>query len=147
MKWNVTRHNDGELSTFKDTVDTFFSDFLNSSPLSFYESEWKPSVDITDEGDAYKVSADLPGLSDKDVKVHIEKGVLTIEGEKKEASENKSAGYLVSERKFGSFIRSLRLPEDISQDNIGAEFKNGVLTVSIPKSERVEPKKIDIKVN
>jgi HSP20 family protein len=147
MKWDVARHNSSELGSFRDTIDSFFNDFLNSSPLSLYESEWKPSVDVTDEGSSYRVSADLPGLSEKDLKVNIEKGVLSIEGEKSESSETKEKNYLVSERRFGSFKRSIRLPEDIRQDEISAEFKNGVLSVSVPKSERTESKKIDIKVN
>lgn len=147
MKWDVTRHNNHDLSSFKDTIDSFFNDFLNSSPLSLYESEWKPSIDVIDEGKNYKVSADLPGLTDKDVKVNIEKGILSIEGEKSESSEKKENSYLVSERKFGSFKRSIRLPEDINQEEITAEFKHGVLSVSLPKSEHTEPKKIDIKVN
>jgi HSP20 family protein len=147
MKWDVTRHNSHDLSSFKTTIDSFFNDFLSSSPLSLYESDWKPLLDVTDDGKIYKVTADLPGLTEKDVTVNIEKGILSIEGEKSESSENKENNYLVSEREFGSFKRSVRLPEDIRQDKITAEFKNGVLTVSIPKSEQTEPKKIDIKVN
>jgi len=106
-----------------------------------------PAVDVVETGDAYKVKAELPGLSDKDIDVRFADGVLTIKGEKQEEKEDKSEDYYVSERRYGSFRRSFRVPDGVAADKIEASFKNGVLTVQLPKAAeaRKNEKKIEIK--
>jgi HSP20 family protein len=106
-----------------------------------------PAVDIVEKDNAYEVTADLPGIDEKNIEVKLSDGSLTIRGEKKEEKEEKKKDYYLHERHFGSFERSFRLPETVDTDKIEASFKKGVLTVTLPKKlEAQKPaKKIDVK--
>jgi HSP20 family protein len=106
-----------------------------------------PAVDVVENGNAYKVTAELPGLSEKDIDVRFVDGVLTIKGEKQEEKEDKSEDYYVSERRYGSFRRCFRVPDGVRADKIDASFKNGILTVQLPKAAEAakSEKKIEIK--
>jgi|JI10StandDraft_1071094.scaffolds.fasta_scaffold263484_2 HSP20 family protein len=106
-----------------------------------------PAIDVVDDGNSYRVTAELPGISEKNIDVTKDGDFLTIKGEKKEEREQKEKGYFMSERSFGSFERSLRLPNGIDDSKIAAKFENGVLTVTLPKTAETvsKPKKIDIK--
>jgi len=106
-----------------------------------------PSVDIAEKDDCYEVTAELPGMEEKDVEVRLSDGALTIKGEKKEEKEEKRKDYYVSERRYGAFQRSFSVPEGIEADKVEAHFKNGVLTVSLPKTPAAQKreKKIAIK--
>ena len=106
-----------------------------------------PAVDVADDGTAYRVTAELPGMSEKDIQVTKEGDLLTIKGEKKDEQEKKGKGYYMAERHFGSFERSMRLPGAVDDAKIDAKFANGVLTVTLPKTgdSARKPKKIDIK--
>ena len=112
--------------------------------MSFGKS---PAVDVAEKDKRYEVTAELPGLTDKDITVKYADGVLTISGEKKEEKEEKQKDYYLSERRYGSFQRSFQMPTGIDADKIEATFKHGVLTVALPKSaESVKnEKKIEIK--
>ena len=128
----------------------FPSRWLEMTPFSRLTSEIRglvPAVDVIDEEKAYRVTAELPGLTDKDIEVTKDGDLLTIKGEKKEEHEEKEKGYFLSERHFGSVERSLRLPEGIDDSKIEAKFENGVLTVTLPKTPEAvsKPKKIAIK--
>lgn len=107
--------------------------------------ELTPRVDVTEEPEAYHVSAELPGVKKDDVQVTLHEDVLTIRGEKKEEREEKKKDYYQAERSYGSFSRSIRLPGDVQADKIHASFKDGVLDVQLPKSKegRVE-KRIEV---
>ena len=101
---------------------------------------------MTERPGGYEITAELPGLDEKDIQVRLSNGNLTISGEKREAKEDKDANYHLSERRYGSFQRNFRLPDGVNPDKIEASFKNGVLTVSVPKSEDASKEtKIDIK--
>jgi HSP20 family protein len=106
-----------------------------------------PAVDVTEKDDTYEVTAELPGMDEKNIEVKLVNGNLTIRGEKKEERQEKRKDYYVSERKFGSFERSFTVPEGVDVDKIEASFKNGVLTAKLPKKpEAVKPeKKIEVK--
>lgn len=106
-----------------------------------------PAVDLAEEDNRYVLTAELPGLDDKDVELSLVDDVLTIKGEKKDEREEKGAGYHVSERRYGEFRRSFRLPDDVDADKIAASFKKGVLTVELPKHPEAakKAKKIAIK--
>lgn len=106
-----------------------------------------PAVDIVEKDNAYEVTADLPGIDEKNIEVKLSDGSLMIRGEKKEEKEEKKKDYYLHERHFGSFERSFRLPETVDTDKIEASFKKGVLTVTLPKKlEAQKPaKKIDVK--
>ncbi len=104
-----------------------------------------PAVDIIEKPNEFRITAELPGMSDKDIDVKCADGVLTMRGEKKEEREEKDEDYFLSERRYGSFHRSFRLPESVDEDKIDATFKNGVLTITLPK--RAESKKAEKKIS
>ncbi|MCZ0963190.1 Hsp20/alpha crystallin family protein [Paracoccus benzoatiresistens] len=106
-----------------------------------------PAVDLVEKNGGYELSAELPGLDAENVEVKLAGGVLTIRGEKKEAKDEERKDYHLSERRWGSFLRQIRLPEDVDDSKIEASFANGVLTVSLPKSEKAiaAEKKIEIR--
>ena len=106
-----------------------------------------PAVDMAEGDKEYEITAELPGMEEKDIDVKYADGVLTINGEKKEEKEERRKDYYLSERRFGSFHRSFQVPNGIEADKIDARFKNGVLTVTLPKSAEAQKreKKIEIK--
>ncbi len=147
MKWSLITRNNEVRDPFSRDLDNFFSDFFSVNPLET-GNEWYPRVDIEEDEKAYRVHAEIPGLEEKDLNVTLEKDVLTISGEKKEEHEEKDGKKVVlSERRYGSFTRSWRLPEGVKSDEVTAEFANGILKIELPKSEEAQPKKIDIQVH
>jgi HSP20 family protein len=106
-----------------------------------------PAVDVAEKEKEYEITAELPGMEEKNIDVKFADGILTIRGEKKEEKEEKKKDYYLSERHFGSFQRSFQVPEGVDADKIDASFKNGVLTVILPKSPEAQKreKKIAIK--
>ena len=109
-------------------------------------SEWAPSVDIIEDEKEYLVKADLPEVKKDEVKVTVENGVLTITGERKMEKEEKDKKYHRVERSYGNFLRSFTLPDGADGTKVNAEFKDGVLKVHLPKSEKAKPKAIEVKV-
>ena len=144
MKMGLTRLNNSDFA-----LSRVFDDFLGLIPATFIGNELYPKVDVHEDEKAICVKAELPGLDEKDVEVTLKDNTLTIAGEKKEekteGDENKN--YWYCERSFGSFSRSIELPEGIKADAVKASFKNGVLEIELPKSEAAIPKKININVN
>ncbi len=140
----------GLLSDLFDIRDQFNRMF--DTPLqNFLSSEerpglFAPEVDITGTDNEITITADLPGIDVNDVKIDVRDNVLTISGERKEESEKKEKNCYRSERFFGSFQRSFALPDGLDQEKVKAAYKNGVLTVTIPKSEKVKPKQISIDI-
>jgi HSP20 family protein len=108
---------------------------------------WMPLADIYEDNDNIKLKLDIPGVSKDDVKISYSDGMLSISGERMQESESKNSKYHRVERVYGKFYRSFTLPQKIREDKIEAEFKNGQLIVSIPKSEEAKPREISIKVN
>src|SRR5882724_476389 len=108
--------------------------------------EWTPLADITEDDMEYVIKAELPELKREDVKVTVEHGVLTISGERKFEKEEKKRKFHRVERGYGTFVRSFTLPDDADGTKIKAEFKNGLLTVHLPKSEHAKPKQIEVNV-
>ena len=106
-----------------------------------------PAIDIVEEPNGYKLTAELPGMAEKDVELVVSGDMLTLKGEKKQESERKEKNYTLSERSYGSFERGFWLPEGIDRDKIAAEFSKGVLTVTLPKTPAAvsEAKKIEVK--
>ena len=106
-----------------------------------------PAVDIVEKDNAYEVTAELPGMDEKNIEVKLENGGLRIKGEKQEEKEEKKKGYHLQERHYGSFERYFTVPEGVDSDKIEANFKKGVLTVTLPKKPEAQkaPKKIDVK--
>ena len=111
-------------------------------------ADWAPSVDIEETEDKYLIKADLPGVDKKDIDVKLENGVLSIRGEKQvEKETGKDTKHHRRERFYGSFARSFTLPDVVDGDAVDASYRDGVLTLHIPKKEEAKPKSIDIKVN
>jgi HSP20 family protein len=103
-----------------------------------------PAVDITEDETSFKLSAELPGMTEKDIQVSLSGNMLTIKGEKHQEKDEKGKDYHLTERSYGEFRRSFVLPEGMSADKVTATFVNGVLTVTIPKATQQVAKKIDI---
>jgi len=97
-----------------------------------------PAVDVTETDKAFEITAELPGLDEKNVEVKFADGVLTIKGEKQEDKEEKQKDYYLRERSYGSFQRSFQIPDGVDTDKIEANFKNGVLTVALPKTTEAQ---------
>ncbi|MFP4244636.1 MAG: Hsp20/alpha crystallin family protein, partial [Ectothiorhodospira sp.] len=107
-------------------------------------SDWVPAVDIREEKDAYVLHADVPGVDPKAIEVHMENGVLTIRGDRKEESTEERENYKRVERVRGSFYRRFSLPDTADAERISARSVNGVLEVRIPKQEKVQPRRITV---
>src|SRR6184192_1945516 len=108
--------------------------------------EWTPLADITEDDKEYLIKAELPEMKKEDVKVTVENGVLTISGERKFEQEEKKRKFHRVERGYGTFVRSFTLPDDADSNKVKAEFKNGLLTVHLPKSEHAKPKQVEVNV-
>jgi HSP20 family protein len=109
-------------------------------------TEWAPSVDIIEDEKEWLVKADLPEVKKENVKVTVENGVLTITGERKFEKEEKDKKYHRIERSYGNFLRSFTLPDGAEGSKVNADFKDGVLKVHLPKSEKAMPKAVEVKV-
>ena len=126
------------------------SKFYNSLFTPFFpgpgtqEYKWRPSADISETDDGFEVRAELPGVTKDDVHISVKDDLLTIKGEKRQEKTDDSKDFHRVERSYGSFERRFSLPPKVEVDSIKAEFKDGVLTLSIPKPEEVKPKEIPI---
>lgn len=145
-QWNQLK----ELEALRHSLGTIFG----HSPVHLAEGqeeqiavpEWAPLVDICEDDKEYLIKAELPEVKKEDVKVTAEEGTLTIVGERKFAKEEKGKKYHRVERAYGSFGRSFSLPADASPTNVTAEFRDGVLTVHLAKTEKAKPFQIEVKV-
>ena len=110
------------------------------------ESEWSPMVDVSEDDKHYTVKVELPEMKREDIKVSLESGVLSISGERRFEKEEKGKKYHRVERAYGSFIRSFTLPDNADANQADAQYRDGVLTVNVGKSEKAKPRAIDVKV-
>lgn len=111
---------------------------------SIATSDWAPAVDIKEDDKAFVLHADVPGVDPKDIEVSMEKGTLTIRGERRAGSDEDKAGYKRIERVRGTFYRRFALPDSADPEKITARGENGVLVVTIPKAEKVQPRRISV---
>jgi HSP20 family protein len=109
-------------------------------------ADWLPTVDISETDDEYLIKAELPEVRKEDVKVTVEDGVLTLQGERRQEKEEKGKKFHRVERSYGSFVRSFTLPESVDENGVRAEYKDGVLSLHLHKTEKVKPKAIEVKV-
>ena len=130
---------------FVPEIDRFFDSFWRGPQHDFPAlSTWSPAADVQETDTELLVHVELPGLSKKDIKVNLDNGVLSIQGEKQHASEDKEQRYHVSERTYGRFARSFTLPSEVDAEKIKAGFENGVLTLTLPKVKAATPQAIEI---
>lgn len=131
--------------TFEQLINRLFDDFFLGSGLELL-SAFSPPMDVVETDKGFQIAAELPGLERKDIDVALSRKVLTISGEKREAVETKGRNYLRTERSYGSFRRSIPLPSEVDASKAEALFRNGVLTVTIPRTAKAEAgKRITIK--
>lgn len=145
MASNITRYNKNNrgLSLFDDFFDSMFSSMDNWSTRV-------PAVDVEENDKEYTVKAELPGFDENDVNLTVENHVLTLSGkvdEKNEEKDKDNRKYLVRERRVETFERSFSLPEGVDEENISAQFKNGLLTVTLPKTAEKASRKLEVKIN
>lgn len=139
-----------ELEEFENRLWNLFSRLparaRGGGQESMTVTEWVPLVDVVEDEKEYLIKAELPEVKKEDVKVTVENGVLTISGERKAEHEEKGKTYHRIERSYGRFERSFTLPDSADAEKVSAEFKDGVLYVHLPKSEKAKPKAIEVKV-
>lgn len=152
IRWNPARELDRWPSDFfgiQREINRVFDNFVRGgvqADESFMSSYWTPAVDIAEQENEFIVKMELPGVNKDEVKISLESNILTIKGEKKQEKEEKSKNLHRVERSYGSFQRSFTLPTSVKSEKIDAMFKDGVLSISLPKAEEAKPKQIEVKV-
>ncbi len=151
VRWSPAR----DLATFPSDVmniqreiNRMFNNFFRNEPEedSLATAAWNPALDIAEHDDAIVVKIELPGVAKDDVKIVLQDNILTVRGEKKQEKESKGANYHRVERSYGVFQRSFTLPSTVNGAKVDAAFKDGVLTITVPKSEEAKRKEIEVKV-
>ena len=143
VRWEPVR----ELSSLQNDVNRLFNTLFDTPTTgNGARRRWIPAIDLVETEDHFVLKADLPGLTEEDVHIDVDGDVLTVSGERKSEHEDKRDGYVRIERSYGSFRRSLTLPEGVDADAVTASFDRGVLEVSIPKPEQRKPRRVSIQV-
>jgi HSP20 family protein len=135
------------LNALQEQLNRIFEGTLNGHGENSAITTWAPAVDIYETENELVLKADLPGVSGKDIDIRVENNMLTVRGERQFETEVKEDNYLRVERTYGSFSRSFGLPNTVNTEAISAEYKNGVLTVQLPKRAESKPKQVKVNVN
>lgn len=146
VKWDPFR----ELEDVTNRLNRIFGQSLargESGQNMLAVADWAPSVDISETDNAYLIKGEIPGVKKEDVKVTIQDGMLTIQGERRQEKEEKGKKFHRIECSYGSFARSFRVPSDADESSVKAEFKDGMLNVTLAKSEKAKPKSINVSVS
>jgi HSP20 family protein len=149
MVWEITPWRPfRDLERMRREMDRVWDSFFREKPVveAGEVGEWFPSLDITETKNDIVVKAEIPGMDPKDIDISLTNDILTIKGEKKQEKEEKEENYHLIERSYGKFIRLVRLPGEVKSDKISASYKNGVLNITLPKSEEAKKKEVKIKV-
>jgi len=145
VKWNPFR----ELEDVSNRLNSIFGRMPSSTESGtdmLAMADWTPSVDISETDTAYLIKAEIPEVNKEDVKVILQDGMLTISGERRHEKEEKSKKFHRIERSYGSFARSFRVPDDADANTVTAQFKDGMLNVTLPKSKKAESKSINVSI-
>lgn len=144
MRWDPFR----ELEEMSDRLNRMVTRpaTRTNGKESLTVADWMPTVDISETAGEYVIQAELPEVKKDDVKVTLEEGVLTIQGQRRQEKDEKTTKYHRIERSYGTFVRSFSLPDQVNESGVKAEFKDGVLNLHIPKSEKAKPRAIEVKV-
>ncbi|HOV91076.1 MAG TPA: Hsp20/alpha crystallin family protein [Syntrophorhabdaceae bacterium] len=136
-----------EMERIRKEMDNIWDTFFDRRPVrGDGVSEWMPSLDVSETKNSYIVKAEVPGIDPKDVEISLSENVLTIKGEKKQEKEEENENYHIIERSYGGFTRSFKLPGQIQGDKVKANYKNGILKITLPKTEEAKKKEIKITV-
>lgn len=150
MAWELINTNPfKDIEKLRSEMDRFWDTFLFGRPQkieSQEEEKWQPAVDVTETKSEIVVSVEIPGMDPKDMDISLSEGTLTIKGEKKQEKEEQEENYYLIERSYGSFTRSIPLSEEVESEKISASYKDGVLKITLPKSDNTKKKKIRIKI-
>ena len=133
------------IAGFQREMNRLMESFFGRDDSLAMQGEWAPSMDVTETENSLIVKAEVPGLAKNDIEVAVTGDTLTISGEKKDERKQTKGNYRMVERRYGSFRRSVTLPPGVDADKTQAEFKNGVLTITVPKTEETRPKKIAVR--
>ncbi len=145
IRWEPAR----EIGALQSEVNRLFGTFFDTQAGgggAVAPRRWVPAMDLVEDGDHYVLRADLPGVREDDVKIELDDNVLTVSGERKSQHDEQRDGYRRIERSYGSFSRSLTVPDGIDPERIEASFDGGVLEVRVPKPERAKPRRVAISV-
>ena len=138
----------GRLTDLRDEIDRLFESPLNElTRTSNLLSGWTPALDVIENKDNFVVKAELPGMKKEDIEVSLHDGSLSISGERKSETKHEDAEVYRAERFFGRFQRTVTLPTPVATDKVKAQYKDGVLTITLPKTEEAKPKQIDVSVS
>jgi HSP20 family protein len=144
VRWEPFR----ELNSLQSEMNRLFNSVFDQPAVGGGNGStlrrWMPAMDLAETDEHFVLRADLPGLTEDDIKIELEDGTLTVSGERKAEHESKNEGYYRVERAFGAFSRSLTLPKGVDGDAVSANFDRGVLEVRIPKPEERKPRRIEI---
>ncbi len=144
-RWNPFAEFEDILNRYNRTIGIPGTSTQDKEVLS--KTDWAPAVDITETKDAYLIKAEIPGLKREDVKVAVDDRVLTISGERQVEKEEKDRKHHRIERVYGSFARSFALPDNVDDEHIRAEYKDGILTLTLTKHEKAKPKAIEVQIH
>jgi len=134
------------LNDWENELDNFWGPLLGRRDSEGNVRTWSPALDVHETEDAYVVEAEVPGLDKKDIEITVLEDLLTIKGERKRDEEVKEDSYHRIERTYGSFQRSISLPNSVDSGKVAAHFKNGVLHITLPKREEAKPREIQVEV-
>ena len=140
VRWEPFR----ELAALQNEMSRWTSQLTGAAPANGSSSTWLPAVDVWEAAGELVLSFDLPGISEEDIAVELDDNVLTVSGERERTSEHSNDRFYRFERRFGTFSRSVTLPQGVQEDAIRANYANGVLEVRVPKPEEPKPKRIRI---
>ena len=136
LRKNETEPRTNDVWGLQSDINRLFDAFMSPfEGTNYHQHACTPKMDIAELKDKYEIKAEMPGMEEKDINLSVEDGLLVISGEKKAEKEEKEKGYYLKECSYGTFSRSVRLPENVSDDKIAAKFNQGVLTIDMPKKE------------
>jgi HSP20 family protein len=146
-RWDPFREMQPVQSAMRELMDRWMDESIWSAPQLWRQNgeNFAPALDVLEDEQGYTVKASLPGVDPNDVEITLTNNVLTIKGQTKQENEQQKQNYHVRERRFGSFMRSVTLPAGVDADKVEATHEHGVLTLTLPKTETVRPKRINVR--
>ena len=150
MAWELMNTNPfKDIEMARSEMDRLLDTFLFGRPQKrdiWEEIEWLPAIDVAETKNEIVVNVEIPGMDPKEFDISVSEGTLMIKGEKKQEKEEKEENYHLTERRYGTFTRSILLPQEVESDKIRASYKDGILKITLPKSEEAKKNEIKIKV-
>lgn len=141
VRWNPQRNLSNIQNEFDRLMDSFFTPPVLGNATN---ANWGLALDVAEDTTQYTITAALPGVKGEELEITLDKDVLTIKGHMQQEEEREGVRYHLRERRYGSFSRSIRLPENVNAEAIEASHENGIVTIAIPKAEAVKPKRISV---